>query len=975
LDHQTFQDELDKALSEIILAEIQQQVDNRFEAYRQTVRYISALDRKYQGESLIREGLPSVFNNLRDQLNNDQSITFHRRYQEAVQRLDCFPKEVNWPQEEPRFVSQDDDALLVRTGKTAKRAGRSVSKAWHIVSHIGKASPSNGQWSRQVPLDSVVKHQLLDLEAIRPLIDALERVRLEFITDLEEWLVQRCRGEESQSLTDFARKLDEQLQEQKSVIEKQASDIFDQKKRDLVERVQKVGTFEDPSRRYNHERLARRSERFESNLETHFDKWVSVEQLLLDRTRDVGQFLNLQTEIDSKVQDFKTDFEALFRDKLHQPLAELAQILDTSMDEVGRENVMDEVKKLKGELAEFVNHRLIAPVQTLLEKQVMSGKVEHFFESLLLSSGQAQSEAQLLFDLELGEDPPKLNEKQIDWRQLVVRMLREQLINPLQPSEQAYEPFLSEMLTDIREIENIIEVNLESALAAEDEHADQEVEHPQKIAREALERIRGKVTTLQERTDQKWEVIQNNIQQGQQKLTSSLLALLHEGNAKQLQLLNAKYKVKETTKDWRTVVDSRWARFQDQLSLWWRFAAKKSKAYTQAVRAFAGMDKQQVTETKRADIATYLSETDDKMKKLPYIYRRLFNFDAVADERFFVPSPEAIGTFKKALSQWQESFPTNFAIVGEKGSGKSTFLNRMAENQIEDQELKRVELTTSISSELQLVELLAEQLDIPGVETAEQLVEAICGQEQRYLVIMEGMQNAFVRTINGYEAIEKLCYVISETKEQLFWAVSCSRYAWRFLDKAVQCSEYFSHIATADTLDADQMKSVIMNRHRSSGYSLVFEADADTRQSRGYRKLQDQQEEAQQYLMDQYFAELTQLAEGNASVAMIFWIRSIREFDDTAFYIQPLEVTSVEMIEDLNPQVLFTLAAFVLHDTLADEDLSRIMGISQTESRLLINRLQSRGLLVSTNETYTINHLMYRQILRVLKDRNIIHLT
>ena len=155
----------------------------------------------------------------------------------------------------------------------------------------------------------------------------------------------------------------------------------------------------------------------------------------------------------------------------------------------------------------------------------------------------------------------------------------------------------------------------------------------------------------------------------------------------------------------------------------------------------------------------------------------------------------------------------------------------------------------------------------------------------------------------------------------------------------------------------------------------MFEADADIRQSRGYRKLQDQHEEAQQYLMYQYFAELTQLAEGNASVAIIFWIRSIREFDYTAFYIQPLEVTSVEMIEDLNPQVLFTLAAFVLHDTLADEDLSRIMGISQTESRLLINRLQSRGLLVSTNETYTINHLMYRQILRVLKDRNIIHLT
>ncbi|MDZ7682210.1 MAG: hypothetical protein U5J63_11005 [Fodinibius sp.] len=145
-----------------------------------------------------------------------------------------------------------------------------------------------------------------------------------------------------------------------------------------------------------------------------------------------------------------------------------------------------------------------------------------------------------------------------------------------------------------------------------------------------------------------------------------MLALLHEGSGKQLQLLNAKYKVKETTKDWRTVMDSRWARIQDQLALWWRFVAQKSKAYTQEAREFAGLHQQKAAETKRADIATYLSETDEKMKKLPYIYRRLFNFDAVADERFFVPASDTTATFKKALTQWQESYPATFAIWGKR---------------------------------------------------------------------------------------------------------------------------------------------------------------------------------------------------------------------------------------------------------------------------------------------------------------------
>ncbi|MDZ7682208.1 MAG: hypothetical protein U5J63_10995 [Fodinibius sp.] len=57
----------------------------------------------------------------------------------------------------------------------------------------------------------------------------------------------------------------------------------------------------------------------------------------------------------------------------------------------------------------------------------------------------------------------------------------------------------------------------------------------------------------------------------------------------------------------------------------------------------------------------------------------------------------------------------------------------------------------------------------------------------------------------------------------------------------------------------------------------------------------------------------------------------------------------------------------MLHDTLVDEDLSKIMGISMQESRLLINRLHSRGLLVQKDATYTINHRMYRQIVWYLK--------
>ncbi|MDZ7715796.1 MAG: hypothetical protein U5J95_06240 [Balneolaceae bacterium] len=116
------------------------------------------------------------------------------------------------------------------------------------------------------------------------------------------------------------------------------------------------------------------------------------------------------------------------------------------------------------------------------------------------------------------------------------------------------------------------------------------------------------------------------------------------------------------------------------------------------------------------------------------------------------------------------------------------------------------------------------------------------------------------------------------------------------------------------------------------------------------------------------------MAEGNASIAMIFWIRSIREFDETHCYVKPLEFAMLEAVQELKPEVLFTLATLFLHDTLTPVQLSAILQFEKEKSRLIFNRLQTRGLLQEKEGQYAINQLMYRQVGRVLKERNIIHL-
>lgn len=979
MDRQEFRDKLQEEIEANLQAHLTQYIEARFNDFEQILRYFSAVERKYASEDAIQQGFSGILNKIENTLSDRESESILAAYLSTVDKIrNKFPGDQVWKQQEERFTLQQEDSVWVAIGKRGKSTVRGFAKFGYesiqflknIFAGNKKAYP---QWEQKIPLDKAVYYHLLDNESVLEWGHLLERVQLNLIRDIEDLLVKEADEQKELDLSAFVSDQKNKLEKKKADLLNEMEHVLNGKQSQIINDIEKVGTLEWKGAFFNEERLQTTREKINARYRTQKEQWQLVQQLFFERTKDVVQFLKLRSEIKEEISKFEGAFEDIFQESLQAPLREFLTDLEGAINKVGQGATAVELRSLHEELTTFVDERLIQPIQKLLDKRILSDKTEHLFEDLLLKVGQFPQEAQLVFDAKLDKNPPSVNQEEVEWRQLVIRALRELFMKPLQPADQQYEQFLTQNLEEITEVKNIITVNFDSALEARDEDI-AEKEDPTKVAGEALQRILSKVQELNNQANEKWQQVNDAIDSGSEEFFSSLLALLHEGDSKQLQLLNAKYTMKEKTKDWQTVLDSRWARLEDRLMLWSRFVWRKLKTYGVDLKGFLGFKEQEIQELKRADIATYLSETDQKMKELPYIYRRLFDFYSLADKRFFEPAQESTITFNRAYEQWQNKFPTNFAIIGEKGSGKSSFLNLIVDSELDDEQVKIVEFTKTIWEEEQLVNKIAGVLEVGSPQTIEELVASINDSNKRKVVVLESIQNCFVRNINGFKAVEKLSYLISETRSNIFWMVSCSRYAWSFLNKVLQISEYFSHISKSDSLDEEQVKRIILSRHQASGYSLYFEPDNQIRQSRTYRKLKDQEEEAQEHLKKDYFEKLTKLAEGNPSIAMIFWIRSIRDYDETYFYVQPLEVTSVEMIEDLNPQVLFVLAAFVLHDTLLDKELAMVMNITLEESRLLLNRLRSRGMLVEKNESYTINHLMYRQIVRVLKERNIIHL-
>lgn len=164
-----------------------------------------------------------------------------------------------------------------------------------------------------------------------------------------------------------------------------------------------------------------------------------------------------------------------------------------------------------------------------------------------------------------------------------------------------------------------------------------------------------------------------------------------------------------------------------------------------------------------------------------------------------------------------------------------------------------------------------------------------------------------------------------------------------------------------------------MNRHKATGFRLVFEPDESIRKSRAYKKRLDKPAEVQKYLEEEFFERLAAMAEGNCSIALILWLRSLEYGEKRNIIVRPVEVAVIDELDVLTPDVLFVIASIIMHDTLKVTDLTRVMNSSVMESRVILTKLRSRGILHEMNGSYYLNQLVYRQMLRLLKSKNLIH--
>jgi ATPase family protein associated with various cellular activities (AAA) len=371
-----------------------------------------------------------------------------------------------------------------------------------------------------------------------------------------------------------------------------------------------------------------------------------------------------------------------------------------------------------------------------------------------------------------------------------------------------------------------------------------------------------------------------------------------------------------------------------------------------------------------AKLSNFLIESHKNINKLPHVYRRLFELKPVDELNLFLGRSNEIEKINKAYSNWQEGKYAVTLLVGENGSGKTSLINNLIETAKFRYPITFHKVNSIYYSHEDFFTLIQEVLGIE-TKTKEELDIYFENLDYKKVIIIDGLEKLFLRKVNGYNCLQQLLEFIALSNQKIFWILSSSYYSWNFLNKAIGANDYIDYQIEMGALGEDVIKNIIRKRNRLSGYKLSFLSANEDLKNKKFQKMTSEQQ--QEILEKKYFIQLNKFAEGNVSLALSSWLNSIVQIKENTLYIQNFTTQEFSFLNSLSSEKIYTLLLAVYHGGISVENHAEIFHHAIEKSRRILLVMNEDAILIKRNESYFINFILFRHIIELLKNKNLIH--
>jgi hypothetical protein len=353
------------------------------------------------------------------------------------------------------------------------------------------------------------------------------------------------------------------------------------------------------------------------------------------------------------------------------------------------------------------------------------------------------------------------------------------------------------------------------------------------------------------------------------------------------------------------------------------------------------------------------------VEELPAAVVEALAEDAVDRGPVVVPHFPGLEELQELISRWRDTGARgSFLLTGERGAGKSTWLNQVRR---EDLEIERIALGRRVTDEAALTRRLAELLEMPlePDDDSRELARALANGPQR-VVVLDMAQHLFLADVGGYEAFGAFAALVNRTCRKVFWLCSMSGYAWHHLRAVRPDATVFRVRRNLGGWSDEQIGALIAARCAASGVRFNY-ADLVVDRMEGVSvrsRLIESQEGYTRLLWD--------YSDGNPRAALHFFLRSLDPERGGRVRVRLFKAPEVEVLEDGGEDGLFVLAAIVVHESISLDELERVTRFDRVQCFIHLDRLQEIGAIVFEDGMYRVSTTWHRAAVRLLKRRNLL---
>jgi len=487
---------------------------------------------------------------------------------------------------------------------------------------------------------------------------------------------------------------------------------------------------------------------------------------------------------------------------------------------------------------------------------------------------------------------------------------------------------------------------------------------------DGLKRAESKLVSLNQELSEINESIRLNLDDITDTAVNRIDELKDNEEILKLKIRWARAKAKEQIRQFRRNAWNEVKRVVPRLRAIGRFSASHLKTGVSRVKEITGLG--EISEQPSEAISRRLIEFQDQVKNMPFVYRRLFRIEPiVSDERLFAGRRTELQTLQKDFDLWKKGVPGAAAIIGERGSGKTTLINDVIKESYTGYSVVIINFVqTDIDPDV-FFETLRMRLKVDKAGNWDELYEGL-NPDAPVVCIIENMHNLFLRKIGGFGVIDDLMGFISKSRDRIYWVITSGLYGWQYLDKVLRVSRNFSQVIKLHNLDPDEMQEIIMRRHRLSGYNLRLKASDTVEHNRKFRKLNTEQEK-QDYLTERLFRNLSEKSDGNIAVAMLLWLNAVTDVGTDYIEIEPDMELDNSFVRFLTTEELFALVVLIQHEVLNASEMAGVLRIDEHDADLLLRQMSNRGYVRKFEVNYSVHPFFYRPIVRSLSTRNMLH--